>query len=147
MPFMHVALNFTNQLFGDPTLLVQHRDQLLELFQPGADHNAVASLLSSADGPLQRDLPGEVDRATVGRYAGRLPATIMEVSRAVVYQNLQRETPLGMTFAWMPAYEHEITVCESPATGDTPGWITILMRGRYPGDPHPITGVGIDGRP
>jgi hypothetical protein len=147
MPAMHVALHHTNRLFGDPTLLVQHRDQLVALFQPGADHSAIAGLLTSPESPVDGELPGGADSGMVGRYAGRLPETIMEVSRAVVYQNLQRETPLGMTFAWMPAYEHEITVCESPATEFTPGWITILMRGRYPGDPHPITGVAIDGRP
>jgi hypothetical protein len=145
MPAMHVALAQANGVFGDPALLIEHRAALLERFAPNADHADIASYIVSAQGPLGKPLSGNLNPGLIGNLAGKLPATVMEVSRAVIHQNLQRETPLGMTFAWMPAYEHEITVCESPATDYSPGWITILMRGLYPTDPHPITGVAIDG--
>jgi hypothetical protein len=145
MPAMHVALAHANGLFGDPDLVLQHKEKLVDLFGPGANRHDIAAFVAGADGPMGKALPAGVSQAAVGNYAAELPETIMEVSRAVIFQNLQRDRPLGMTFAWLPAYEHEITVCESPATEHTPGWITVLMRGIYPGDPHPITKVAIGG--
>jgi hypothetical protein len=129
MPAMHVALAHANGLFGDPDLVLQHKETLVDLFGPGANRHDIAAFVAGADGPMGKALPAGVNQAAVGNYAAKLPETIMEVSRAVIYQNLQRE----------------ITVCESPATEHTPGWITVLMRGIYPGDPHPITGVAIGG--
>jgi len=38
-----------------------------------------------------------------------------------------------------------VTVWESPPTDATPGWITVLITGRYPKDKHPITQVAQEG--
>ena len=43
-----------------------------------------------------------------------------------MHRNLEREEPFGMTFAWVP------------------GWITVLVKSRYPTDQQPVTAKDMD---
>jgi hypothetical protein len=145
MPAMQVALSFLNQMLGDPEYLRRDRVNLLQLFRPGQTVNEMvevtARVLSSA---LEGGSVKGADAARIANHLRGQPPTIIEAQRAVVYRNLERDEPFGMTFAWAPAYEWELTVWESPPTEISPGWITVLIKGRYPGDPHPVTGKNID---
>ena len=144
MPGMQVALSFLNKMLGDPELLRRDRDNLLNLFRPGQTVNEMVgvadTVLSSAMGD---SVPG-ADPSRIAQLLRGEPPTIIEAQRAVVRRNLEREEPFGMTFAWAPAYDWELTVWESPPTDISPGWITVLIRGRYPNDRQPVTGKDMD---
>ena len=145
MPGMQVALSFLNKMLGDPELLRRDRDNLLNLFRPG---QTVNEMVGVADTLLNQAMQGgSVPGADPSRIAQLLrgePPTIIEAQRAVVRRNLEREEPFGMTFAWAPAYDWELTVWESPPTDISPGWITVLIKGRYPTDQQPVTGKDMD---
>jgi len=144
MPGMQVALSFLNKMLGDPELLRRDRDNLLNLFRPGQTVNEMVgvadTVLSSAMGD---SVPG-ADPSRIAQLLRGEPPTIIEAQRAVVRRNLEREEPFGMTFAWAPAYDWELTVWESPPTDISPGWITVLIKGRYPTDQQPVTGKDMD---
>ena len=144
MPGMQVALSFLNKMLGDPELLRRDRDNLLNLFRPGQTINEMVgvadTVLSSAMGD---SVPG-ADPSRIAQLLRGEPPTIIEAQRAVVRRNLEREEPFGMTFAWAPAYDWELTVWESPPTDISPGWITVLIKGRYPSDQQPVTGKDMD---
>jgi len=141
---MQVALSFLNKMLGDPELLRRDRDNLLNLFRPGQTVNEMVgvadTVLSSAMGD---SVPG-ADPSRIAQLLRGEPPTIIEAQRAVVRRNLEREEPFGMTFAWAPAYDWELTVWESPPTDISPGWITVLIKGRYPSDQQPVTGKDMD---
>lgn len=146
MAFFQTAIGHLNRMFGDTTFLLEHRETLLDLYKPtdNADDAAAAVARStehmlSKDSPLGEEIRG-IDPGRIARILQQQPATIMEAQRAVVHRNLQRAEPYGMTFAWAPGYDYEVNVWESPPTDATPGWITVLIKSRYPKDPHPITG-------
>lgn len=145
MPAAHVAIGHLNKMLGDPEFLKDpdRRNQLARLYEPTVDLGEITAQMIGDDSPLGYAMRG-ADPSTIGTILSHLPESVLEAARAVVYRNLQRETPLGMTFAWLPAYEHEITVCESPATKSSPGWITVVIKGRYPADPHPVTGRAME---
>jgi len=141
---MQVALSFLNKMLGDPEYLRRDRDNLLNLFRPGQTVNEMVgvadTVLSSAMGDT---VPG-ADPSRIAQLLKGEPPTIIEAQRAVVRRNLEREEPFGMTFAWAPAYDWELTVWESPPTDISPGWITVLIKGRYPTDQQPVTGKDMD---
>ncbi len=70
--------------------------------------------------------------------ARSIPLGLLEMLRALYLYNLDGPR-LGIQFAWMPGYDWELTVAECPGTSDSPGAITVLIRGRYPRDPHPAS--------
>ena len=150
MAFFQTAIGHLNRMFGDTDFLRDNRESLLEMYAPSASHeDAVASLARNTERMLGTDSPlGEaiknVEPSRIARILEQQPATIMEAQRAVVHANLQRTEPYGMTFAWAPGYDYEVTVWESPPTDATPGWITVLIKSRYPKDKHPITGNAMD---
>lgn len=137
MPAMQVALSHLNRMLGDLDLLVEHREALLALFDPDADLEHTLDELLGEGSPLGQAVQG-VEVGTVVDVLRRLPPTIRDAQRAVVYKNLEREEPYGMTFAWAPAYDHEVTVWESPPTEVSVGWVTVLLKGRYPTDIQPV---------
>jgi hypothetical protein len=151
MPGFHVALSYLNQIFGNPALLLDNQAELLAFYAPSDNPNAALDQLQQT---VQHLLSGEgsggappadVDPTTIAGFMRGLPPTHAEAGRAIIYRNLQRPKPFGMTFAWAPAYDHELTVSESPPIdGTSPGWITVVLKGRYPFDPHPVTGQGLD---
>ena len=147
---LQAAIGHLNRMYGDPQFLKEHRETLLPLYGAAADPmQGAADLARSTERMLGDDSPlGEAiagaDPQRVSKALQQLPATILEAQRAVVHRNLQRAEPYGMTFAWAPGYDAELTVWESPPTSASPGWITVLMRSRYPADSHPVTGVAAD---
>jgi hypothetical protein len=143
---MQVALGYLNQVLGDPVFLRENRSSLLEHFRPGQSISEMVGMaeqiLSGAvgdQGPVIGANPSQI-----AKLLGGEPPTIIEAQRAVVSRNLERDEPFGMTFAWAPAYDWELTVWESPPTDISPGWITVLIRGRYPSDVQPVTGKTMD---
>jgi hypothetical protein len=151
MAFFQTAIGHLNRMFGDTEFLREHREALLPLYSPSADPGqAAADVMRSTEHMLSEHSPlGEsiqgIDPGRIARILQQQPATIIEAQRAVVHRNLQREEPYGMTFAWAPAYDYEVNVWESPPTDATPGWITVLIKSRYPRDPHPITATAMEG--
>ena len=120
MPDFQVMSSRLNQAFKMPE--IQSIDA--SLFAPGCDLFSLAS------------------EHEVARSAGELaflqslPRGILEAVRALIYDNLQRAEPLAITFAWAPAYDWELNIWECPGTTSR-GGITVLLRSRYPADPHP----------
>jgi hypothetical protein len=151
MPGFHVALSYLNKYFGDPEWLRDNRIALLAFYAPSDDPDAGLHRLEET---VQELLGGElsdggqvgnVDPATIAGFMRGLPPTHAEAGRAIIYRNLLRAEPFGMTFAWAPSYDHELTVAESPKIPQiSPGWITVVMKGRYPFDAHPVTGRTLD---
>jgi hypothetical protein len=146
MGYMEVVIGRFNQSFGDPVFLQQHREELMGLYGPTAgsagevtDLARSTSRMLGEGGPLGTAVQG-IDPQEITRILGRLSPIITEASRAVIYGNLQRKEPYGMTFAWRPGYDNELTVWESSSAGDSPGWITVVIKSRHPADPNPISG-------
>jgi hypothetical protein len=71
-------------------------------------------------------------------YVETIPAGISEAFRAAVYQALKGEPLTPVVFVYEPAYDFELRVTQTPNTLKTPGIITIVLRGRYISDPHPL---------
>jgi len=147
MGFLQAAISHMNRMFGDPEFLRANREQILELYKPPENGENVATIARNTQQMLgDESALGEgirnVAASDVAKIIEDIPSTILEAQRAVVHANLQRDEPFGMTFAWAPGYDHEVTIWESPPTANTPGWITVLVKGRHPKDKHPITGRG-----
>jgi hypothetical protein len=96
-----------------------------DLFEPGVDFAQ-----SVRDDRLGLD-------EYVQRYVEALPPAIREALRAVVLNAVERER--AVTFAWAPGYDTEVTVWDVSDTDDTAGGITVMLRTRYPSDPHPLS--------
>ena len=73
-------------------------------------------------------------------FIAQTPASIQAAIVAAIEQNLGRDAPKQMMFTWTPAYDWELRVTETRSTDVSAGGITIHVRSRYPGDPHPGTG-------
>jgi len=71
-------------------------------------------------------------------YMKTVPEVFQETVRSVLYHALTTEPPTGVTMAWAPGYDHEVTVWQAPDSNTTKGGITVLIKGRYPGDTHPL---------
>lgn len=66
-----------------------------------------------------------------------IPGGIRKGLLAFIHHNLSQDTPVSMTWAWAPGYDYEVSLWECPGTPVSPGGITIMLRTRYPLDPHP----------
>jgi hypothetical protein len=71
-------------------------------------------------------------------YVEELPASFRETLRNLVHFALSTKPPTTITFSWAPAYDYELTIWDAPDTARTKGGITVLLKGRYPGDVHPV---------
>ena len=71
-------------------------------------------------------------------YLGAWPPTLQEGLRATLVSAINRRQPV--TVSWAPAYDYQITLWEAADTDVSPGGLTILLQGRYPGD-NPIPGM------
>ena len=65
------------------------------------------------------------------------PASMREALRAVIHHALSQDPPTPVTFAWAPGYDFELTFWNAPDNPQTRGGITVLLKSRYPMDPHP----------
>jgi hypothetical protein len=145
MPALQVALSFLNKVLGDPEYLRRDRVNLLNLFRPGQTVNDMVDMTAQLlGGALAGGTVTGADPTKIAALLKGEPPTIIETQRAVVQRNLEREEPFGMTFAWAPAYDWELNVWESPPTEISPGWITVLVKSRYPSDQQPVTGKPMD---
>ena len=88
-------------------------------FAPGSDP-IKAGHLTEEGTVLHRALDG---------YIGSLPGA---------FHVLTADPPIPVTFAWAPGYDFELTVWHVPDAPTTRGGITVLIKSRYPGDPHPL---------
>ncbi len=122
MPLYQLMLGRINKYLDFPAITEVPK----ELFDPG---RSMAELAKEYEVATK---PGELE------FIAAVPRGMREAVRALVRDNLERETPLAMTFAWAPGYDFELTVWEAPGTDVSPGGITVLFRSRYPGDAHPI---------
>jgi hypothetical protein len=80
-------------------------------------------------GFLVRDDDGPAFRDALATYVDSIPPTIRDGLRGVMYLALTATPPRTVVFALAPAYDFELTIWDM-ACG-----ITVLYRGRYPGDP------------
>ncbi|HZU72397.1 MAG TPA: hypothetical protein VE990_06455 [Acidimicrobiales bacterium] len=122
MPITQTMLTSLNVRFSHDNL----HEVPVELFAPGRR-------LSEA----VRDERLRVHHFDLAEYLDRLPPAIHEAIRAAVQSALTRSPRSPVTFAWAPGYDYELSIWDTPAAG-TPGGITILLRTRYPDDPHPL---------
>jgi hypothetical protein len=82
-----------------------------------------------SEGLIRSDLQAEFVRS--------IPESLRAALRAIYTSAVNRSPPVPVTIAWMPGYDYEVTVSESAGTPDSIGGITVLVRTRYPRDPHP----------
>ena len=121
MPFLQTVLTKLNALSAPD--LINEIDP--ELFAPGTRlHEAV-------------DVLGDVPRG-YAEYLQTLPPAISEACRAVIFSALTREPRQPITFAWAPGYDFELQLWDVSDTDQSPGGITLLLKSRYPSDPHPL---------
>jgi hypothetical protein len=93
---------------------------------------AMASLVDSPGTPLHEVFLG---------FLRALPPTIHDTYKAVVHSALHGEPPTLITFAWAPGYDYELTQWYVPEPEPEMPGVTLLLRTRYPEDPHPTTGA------
>jgi hypothetical protein len=74
------------------------------------------------------------------KYLHRIPGSIQETIRSVIYYSLGTTPPTQITFAWAPGYDYEVTIWQAPDTRTSRGGITVLVKSRYPDDAHPLQG-------
>ena len=72
-------------------------------------------------------------------YLNRIPRSMQEAIRSTIYHALSTSPPTQITFAWAAGYDYELTIWDAPDTRQTRGGITILIKSRYPDDPHPLS--------
>ena len=73
-------------------------------------------------------------------FIASTPTSIQAAILAAVRDNLKRDQPKQMMFNWVAGYDWELRLTESQSSIMSEGGITIQVRSRYPGDPHPGTG-------
>jgi hypothetical protein len=113
-----------------PKLVVAVQDdetiaQVREMLEGGASLPEIIDALDLVEHDGQRE------------FIESTPASMQAAILAVVRENLGRDEPKQMMFTWAPAYDWEMNLWESTASNVSAGGITVQMRSRYPGDPHP----------
>lgn len=123
MPFLQRVLGRLNNAFSEEGIgaLREHR----RLFSEGNDLLQAIYLVG------RRLSSPEV------AYLSAAPSGMKEAIRAVIHENLGRDEPLPITWAWRPDYDWQLTIWECPGTEGSRGAFTILIGSRYPGDRHP----------
>lgn len=121
MPTAQAMVVELNKRFTGPAL----RQLQANMFAPGADLAALALKNGVAQNAFETGV------------IAAIPKGIQEMLRALIFDNLKRDTRLSITWAWAPGYDYELQTWECPGTAVSPGGITILLRTRYPLDEHP----------
>ena len=125
MSALQTILIKLNREFNDDNVGLLARSA--EMFAPGKKLD-IAFLVPS-NTPLYRAWKS---------YMKTVPEVVQETVRSVLYHALTTSPPTGVTMAWAPGYDHEVTVWQAPDSSTTKGGITVLIKGRYPGDTHPL---------
>jgi hypothetical protein len=130
MPAFQTVLGRLNRAFGREQIgeLVKERER----FRPGGSRLATG-LVVRPDMALHRPWLA---------YLDTLPQSMQDAICAVIWNALGTKPPTEITFAWAPAYDFELTIWHAPDTRATRGGITLLLKSRYPDDPHPVPAKG-----
>lgn len=130
MPRMQTAVSALNVTFG--------AERIGEVdpapFSPGDGAETLSAAFVAAG--------VELEDATQ-RYIDGWPSALQAAVRATVHENLARDGRVPITFAWAPGYDYEATIWDVRDTSETAGGITVLLKSRYPSDPHPLSGDGL----
>lgn len=121
MPMMQVAFCALNERFDKRSI---------ERMQ-GAD--------IAFDQPFQeltRQLLGDDLPRGFDEFAGSMPVGMQRAISAAVSSAVERGLPV--TFAWAPGYDWELGLWDVADTEETHGGMTVMIRSRYPDDPHPL---------
>jgi hypothetical protein len=119
-----------NVIFSHP----EHHDLLRKAsdFAPGKSlSRALADLIEPTHPTLTDVLSAHVDT---------FPGSIKESVRAAIYYALTSKPPIMITWAWQAAYDFELDVWEIVEPAPNLSGITLLIKSRYPEDPHPNAG-------
>lgn len=129
MPKLQLAVTYLNRAFDEQNIddLVDNRNA----FAPGKQISSALKFVLPQELPIFKDLIA---------YVESLPGSLQESIRSIVYHALSTSPPTRATFAWAPGYDFQMTVWQAPDTRQTPGGITVLLKSRYPDDPHPVSG-------
>lgn len=101
--------------------------RLAKSFAPGMQLNADVVLRKNA--AFYKSLQAFVER---------MPGSMRETVRGVIYYALTSKPAKPIIFAWAPAYDHELTLWESTCG------LTVLFKSRYPADSAPKRTDGKD---
>ena len=82
--------------------------------------------------------PGTVLHKALESYIATLPGSFHESLRSVIYYALTQKPPIPVTFSWAPGYDYEFNLWHAPDAAETRGGITVMIKSRYPADPHPL---------
>jgi len=128
MPGLQTTAGYLNTAFGRDNIdgIVGNRDA----FAPGKKLSAALGTVFDTHKALFKALVPYVDG---------LPVIFQENLRSTIFHALSTTPPTQITFAWAPGYDYELTIWQAPDTSATRGGITVLLKSRYPSDPHPIS--------
>jgi hypothetical protein len=126
MPMFEAYVAELNQQFGKDRIAAFARDRR-DHFAPGRSFDL--SFLMPADSPLHDPW---------SKYVGQAPGAFLEALRGVVHYAVSHDPPIPVTFAWAPGYDFELSLWQAADTRTTRGGITVLVKSRYPDDPHPV---------
>jgi hypothetical protein len=115
-----------NRQFGKDQIAAFAHDRR-DHFAPGRSFDL--SFLMPSDSPLQ---------PAWQKYLGQAPGAFLEALRGVVHYAVSHDPPIPVTFAWAPGYDFELSLWQAADTATTRGGITVLVKSRYPDDPHPM---------
>lgn len=128
MPRLQTLLGALNTAFSRSEIAQTAHGR--DSFAPGQPlGDALAGMVSSLGSPMYlafRD------------YVSVIPGSIQESIRSSLHYALSTDPPTLVIGAWAPGYDYEVTVWQAPDTEETRGGITLLIKSRYPGDPHPL---------
>ena len=128
MPRLQTLLGALNTAFSRTEIAQTAHGR--DSFSPGQPlGDALAGMIAPAGSPMYfafRD------------YVCLIPGSIQESIRSTLHYALSTDPPTLVIGAWVPAYDYEVTVWQAPDTSETRGGITLLLKSRYPGDPHPL---------
>lgn len=125
---MQEALSAMNQSFSVGSI-GGFGPEVAEAFRPGPDSSLVEGL---------RAVPGlELSDAAL-RYIATWPTALQRTVQTVIWEDLTRPGRVPITFAWTPGYDFSVQVVDVLDTKETHGGITVLLKSRYPDDPHPL---------
>lgn len=94
--------------------------------------------LSAAFGELARSFLGADLPLGFDELLDRMPIGLQRAISAAAQTAVDRALPV--TFAWAPGYDWELSVWDVADTDQSRGGMTMLIRSRYPADPHPLGG-------
>jgi hypothetical protein len=118
MPMSRGSIQRLNAAFLEDR--VDHLVQESQNFAPGKSlPTALASIMEK---------PGTALYRGIRSYLAKMPVNIQETLRDNIYRCLKTQPPMLITFAWVAAYEFELTLWNPPCG------LTVLLKGPYEND-------------